>query len=181
MYCPNCGAKNNDSAKFCNECGCKFVTTTIMQNNTTTPIKEQPKKSKEEYIRELEQKDGGYTAGQTFKFIFLILSLVLGLCGALKMNKSGFSESAPLLTFAVVCFLIFILIGAYLMHKNNQFRDLYEKYLRGENITNANPTNKTDSKNKAPHYVGERYWECPNCGKSNDYYITTCKCGERKP
>ena len=179
MYCQKCGAKNNDGAKFCNECGYKFVTTTITQNSSPPYINEQTKKSKEEYIRELEKTDGGYATGQAFKFIFLILSLVLGLWGAIKMNKSGFSESAPLLTFALLCFIAFILIGAYLIHKNNQFRDMYENYLRNGNSVSTNKS--TLGNHNHPHYVGDRYWSCPKCGKSNDYYITTCKCGERKP
>ena len=35
MFCPNCGAENNDSAKFCTNCGYQFTSVESIKNEKT--------------------------------------------------------------------------------------------------------------------------------------------------
>ena len=178
MFCPHCGAINSKDAKFCNECGCKFVTVAVKPDETTHRSNSKIQKTKEEYIRELEHNDTGYQVAGVVQWRCLFMCLIFVVIGSTTTQDKGFNAGAPFFVLSALCFLGFILDSAYLIYKNNKNRDAYEDYLKyGDNYKNDDSARERST----PVITHERYWDCPNCGRCNDNYITTCKCGERKP
>ena len=70
MYCPNCGTKNKDDARFCANCGQKLEEETVQE----TPVQEQPVQKEPSYNH---QEQPNKTKKPSSKSFIIILACVI--------------------------------------------------------------------------------------------------------
>ena len=173
MYCPNCGNQNGNDAKFCVSCGYSFANTTINQQNEYNSYHE-PLQCKNEFIKDLEKKDGGYTAARVFQTIFGIACAVCLIVCIVKYKSYDIIGATSLFGWIAFFWIAWIIAGIILICKNSKFKKTYEQYVAYKSKNKNQPQNINTP-------AGSNEWTCPKCGRINQNYVGTCGCGEVKP
>jgi len=110
MYCPKCGAKNQNDKKFCSECGCHLETGVVV-------IKEVAMDSylfMESVLRLIAQ---GSFFRKAFSVILQALAVVVSIAGLVVwMSMWKFAARAPFVALlGIVIFQLFFVVALYMV------------------------------------------------------------------
>jgi uncharacterized membrane protein YvbJ len=94
VYCAKCGAKNDDNAKVCSQCGALLYVTT----------------GRPEHYRRMEDECFGIPRGGTVVGIFI--GLIILLAGISLLFQELYKINIPWWPFIVILFGLLIIIGA---------------------------------------------------------------------
>ena len=124
------------------------------------------------------------TACRTLSIIYGILGVIGAFVSAHTTNKiSGFGM-ACVVFFGVILLVAMVAVGLYTLGEiyetsNNSYR-AGSQSRKINALAQETVSSKSKRETEEKRKLSSGGWKCPDCGKMNNSYETTCSCGRRK-
>ena len=124
------------------------------------------------------------TACRTLAIIYGIIGVIGAFISARTTNNTSGFGMACVVFFGVVFVVAMVVVGLYTL--GEIYETVNKTYVAASQSSKINALAQETVSSKSKRETEEKRklssggWKCPDCGKMNNSYETTCSCGRRK-